>query len=107
MSLQKLMGNKSSVKVFGQPHGGTNTLLPKYYICALFDRVNSNHIVGGDFNAKHTHWASRLITSKERELYKAFASYGVSMYLPASQGTRYLIQTRLQLEQTFLLLRIH
>jgi hypothetical protein len=30
----------------------------------------------GDFNAKHTHWGSRLITNKGRELYKAVTDTG-------------------------------
>jgi hypothetical protein len=33
--------------------------------------MNSRFIIGGDFNAKHTHWGPRLITTKGRELYKA------------------------------------
>jgi hypothetical protein len=33
--------------------------------------MNSRFIIGGDFNAKHTHWGSRLITTKSRELHKA------------------------------------
>jgi hypothetical protein len=35
--------------------------------------MNSHFIIGGDFNAKRTHWGSRLITTKGHELYKAFA----------------------------------
>jgi hypothetical protein len=38
--------------------------------------MKSRFIIGGDFNAKHTHWASRLITTKGRELYKAVADTG-------------------------------
>jgi hypothetical protein len=54
---------------------------PRYCIYAneykiLFDKLNSPFIIGGDFNAKHTHWCSRLITPKGRELYKAAADYG-------------------------------
>lgn len=33
-------------------------------------------IIGGDFNAKHTFWGSRLITTKGRELYKALKQTG-------------------------------
>lgn len=45
---------------------------PRYSIHAneyktLFDKLNSRFIIGGDFNAKHTHWGSRLITPKGRE----------------------------------------
>jgi hypothetical protein len=39
---------------------------PIYNICAneyktIFDKMNSHFIIGGDLNAKHTHWGSRLI----------------------------------------------
>jgi hypothetical protein len=49
---------------------------PRYNIYAneyktLFDKMNIRFIIGGDFNAKHTHWGSRLLTAKGRELYKA------------------------------------
>jgi hypothetical protein len=54
---------------------------PRYCIYAneykiLFDKLNSRFIIGGDFNAKHTHWGSRLITPKGRELYRAAVDYG-------------------------------
>jgi hypothetical protein len=38
--------------------------------------MNSRFIIGGDFNAKHTHWSSRLVTAKGRELYKAVTDTG-------------------------------
>ena len=37
----------------------------------LFEQIGEKFIIGGDFNAKHTHWGSRLITPKGRELLKA------------------------------------
>jgi hypothetical protein len=54
---------------------------PRYNIHAneykeLFGIMNNRFIIGGDFNAKHTHWGSRLITSKGRELYKATSDFG-------------------------------
>jgi hypothetical protein len=54
---------------------------PRYNIYAneyktVFDKMNSRFIIGGDFNAKHTHWGSRLITAKGRELYKAVSDTG-------------------------------
>jgi exonuclease III len=43
--------------------------LPRYSIYAnefktLFDKMNRPFFIGGDFNAKHIHWGSRLITPK-------------------------------------------
>jgi hypothetical protein len=38
--------------------------------------MNSRFIIGGDFNAKHTHWGSRLVTTKGHELYKAVTDTG-------------------------------
>jgi endonuclease/exonuclease/phosphatase family metal-dependent hydrolase len=50
--------------------------LPRHNIKAeryveVFKTIGSRFIIGGDFNAKHTHWGSRLITTKGRELLKA------------------------------------
>jgi hypothetical protein len=50
---------------------------PRYSIYANeFKTMNSRFIIGSEFNAKHTHWGSRLITTKGRELYKAAADTG-------------------------------
>ena len=48
---------------------------PKHNIKAeryveLFKNMGNRFIIGGEFNAKHTHWGSRLITAKDRELFK-------------------------------------
>jgi hypothetical protein len=71
---------------------------PRYSIHAneykiLFNKLNSRFIIGGDFNAKHTHWGSRLITPKGRELYKAavargceFVSTGKPTYWPTDHN---------------------
>jgi hypothetical protein len=44
----------------------------------LFIKMNSSFIIGGNNNAKHTHWSSRLTTTKCRGLYsyKAAADTG-------------------------------
>lgn len=49
--------------------------------------------MGGDFNANHSHWGSRLTTTKGRELYRAaqiggckFVSTGKSTYWPTDPG---------------------
>lgn len=42
----------------------------------LFNHLGSRFIIGGDFNAKNTHWGSRLTTTKGRELLKAVNEYG-------------------------------
>jgi exonuclease III len=54
---------------------------PRYNIYAnefktLFDKMNRRSIIGGDFNAKHNHWGSRLITTKGREFHKAVTYTG-------------------------------
>jgi hypothetical protein len=60
--------------------------------------MNSHFIIGGDFNAKHTHWGSRLITTKGRELYKAVADTGCEIvstgkptYWPTDQKKNFQI----------------
>lgn len=50
----------------------------------LIEKHNDRHIIGGDFNAKHTHWGSRLTTTKGRELLKASNDTGCSII---SSGT--------------------
>lgn len=42
----------------------------------MLDRYKRRFIIGGDFNAKNTHWGSRLTTTKGRELLKAANSVG-------------------------------
>lgn len=41
----------------------------------LFKTLGNRFLLGGDFNAKHTHWGSRLITTKGRNLYNAMTDY--------------------------------
>ena len=53
---------------------------PKHNIQAesyvvLFRNMGNRFIIGGDFNAIHTHWGSRLKTAKGRELLKAINEY--------------------------------
>lgn len=58
----------------------------------LFNQMGSVFVAGGDYNAKHTWWGSRLITTKGRELYKCLQNKGYSVlssgaptYWPADQ----------------------
>jgi hypothetical protein len=49
---------------------------PKHAIKAeqflsFFATLGQRFLAGGDYNAKHCHWGSRLITPKGRELFKA------------------------------------
>jgi hypothetical protein len=48
------------------PQGGTDEIK----LTEFFHTFNSRLIVGSDYNAKHTHWGSRLITPKRRALLK-------------------------------------
>jgi hypothetical protein len=59
----------------------------------FFTVLGSKFIAGGDFNAKHTHWGSRLITPRGRTLYKSvteinldFVSSGQPTYWPTDQN---------------------
>jgi len=58
----------------------------------LFKKLGNTFILGGDLNAKHTHWGSRLTTSKGKELYQAgfqlkceFISSGSPTYWPSDK----------------------
>jgi len=37
----------------------------------FYTLLGDHFIAAGDYNAKHTHWESRLVTPKERQLYNA------------------------------------
>lgn len=45
----------------------------------LLNNFEHRYIIGGDFNAKHTAWGSRLTTTKGRELHKAVLKTGCSV----------------------------
>lgn len=56
---------------------------------SFFSRQGNRFIAAGDYNAKHTHWGSRLITTRGRVLYNVmkdngfdFASCGSPTYWP-------------------------
>lgn len=42
-----------------------------------FETLGKRFIAGGDYNAKHVHWGSRLITTKGRELLKSIEAGGL------------------------------
>lgn len=49
----------------------------------FFTTLGNRFICGGDFNAKHSYWGSRLISAKGRELFKAMNSMHLQ---PQSSG---------------------
>lgn len=51
-----------------------------------FNTLGHRFISGGDFNAKHTHWGSRLITPRGRQLYYAMQSTNLQ-HLSTGQPT--------------------
>lgn len=60
----------------------------------LFDNMDGAFIAGGDYNAKHTWWGSRLCTTKGRELLNCIRrnnytaiSTGTPTYWPTRAGT--------------------
>lgn len=59
-----------------------NVKCPEYQ--TFFDSLGQKFIVGGDFNAKHPWWGSRLINPKGRELYKCLLNKN---YKVLSTGT--------------------
>jgi len=48
--------------IYCSPQGGAD----KIKFTDFFRKLGNRFIVGGDYNAKHTHWGSRLITQKGR-----------------------------------------
>ena len=55
-----------------------NIKSPQYM--QLFNKHKGRFIIGGDFNAKHTYWGSRLTTTKGRELKKAAQQCGCEIF---------------------------
>ncbi|KAL1448079.1 hypothetical protein WDU94_013870 [Cyamophila willieti] len=43
----------------------------------LFTELGHKFIIGGDFNAKHTHWGSRLISTRGRTLLKEMKNHRI------------------------------
>lgn len=61
----------------------------------FYHTLGKRFIAGGDYNAKHTFWGSRIITSKGRELFRAmqdnnlnFISTGEPTYWPTDRKKR-------------------
>lgn len=59
----------------------------------LFKTLGNHFIIGGDFNAKHTYWGSRVITTKGKHLFEAIKqtkcecqSTGKPTYWPADNN---------------------
>lgn len=52
----------------------------------FFNRLGSKFIAGGDYNAKHVQWGSRLSTPKGRELFKTMQANNLS-YLSTGEPT--------------------
>ena len=45
---------------------------------SFYATLGQRFLAGGDYNAKHSHWGSRLITPRGRELFKAMQSENLS-----------------------------
>lgn len=94
-STQEIQATTITIESNNQPLSVTAVYSPPRHIikanqyCELISKQNNRFIIGGDFNAKHTYWGSRLITTKGRELFKAaqllgcdFISTGKPTYWP-------------------------
>lgn len=58
--------------IYSPPRHNIKYELYKY----MLNKYKGKFIIGGDFNAKNTHWGSRLTTTKGRELLKAANDMG-------------------------------
>lgn len=54
-----------------------NLSIKKEQFEAFFNSLGHRFIAGGDYNAKHTYWGSRLITPRGRQLYQSLQSCGL------------------------------
>ncbi|CAH2091128.1 unnamed protein product [Euphydryas editha] len=48
----------------------------------LFNTLGSRFMIGGDWNAKHVHWASRLTSTRGRELKKSIVKNNLTVIAP-------------------------
>lgn len=71
----KLQTEKYSISVVGIYCPPKHELKEKDYL-EFFNKMGKKFIIGGDLNAKNTHWGSRLTNTKGRELLKAANVYG-------------------------------
>ncbi len=46
----------------------------------FFKQLGEKFVIGGDFNAKHTDWGSRLTTTKGKELHQAIIKYNCNWH---------------------------
>ena len=67
--------------------------LEEHEFTEIIQQLGNRFILGGDFNSKHTHWGSRLITTKGQALMRAIRSNkcevlstGKPTYWPADQN---------------------
>lgn len=67
--------------------------IKKHQYLQFLSKQGHRFIIGGDFNAKHTNWGSRLITTKGKELLEAiqeskceYLSTGKPTYWPTDQN---------------------
>lgn len=54
--------------------------LKKVVYLQLLQHLIKRFVVGGDFNAKHVDWGSRLITTKGKELRQAIREMGCNIH---------------------------
>ncbi|CAH2106652.1 unnamed protein product [Euphydryas editha] len=66
VSVQDKNGNFNVSSVYCPP----KHKITEYQFTGYIDTLGPRFIAGGDWNAKHVHWGSRLITSRGRELKK-------------------------------------
>lgn len=67
-------GNLNISALYSPPRHNITTDLYRQF----FNTLGNKFIVGGDWNAKHTHWGSRLITTKGRNLLRALTDANYS-----------------------------
>lgn len=71
----KIKTNRYSLTVAGIYCPPRHTIQKDEYN-ELFKHLGRRFVIGGDYNAKHTQWGSRITTTKGRELLKATNEHG-------------------------------
>ncbi len=78
----------TSVHIIGEPdeialtaiYCPPNTQIDQEQFETFFRSLGGKFLAGGDYNAKHTHWGSRLITTRGRALFKAANSLKLNFF---------------------------
>ena len=82
VAIEDRHGTITTSAVYGPPRHS----IAKENFDSLFDALSNRFIAGGDYNAKHTQWGSRLVTARGKNLPKSITTNNLN-YLTTYEPT--------------------